>query len=445
MSVRPLVLASGSAGWREVPCTILSSRLKTHSDTGQDGGPTYSVEIRYRYKIYGSTYESGRYAFSGGSTNIGVNGMLQAVAAYPVGATRKCLVDPDAPAEAVLTRDLPATVWIGLPFGGVFVLIGVGGLWFVWAGGRAFGELSLGGRGGRRGRRGRTQSNAVGASGGAGVVGGAGGANDANPRGDGGASGEAGDAGEAGELIDAGGSGAGNRSRGFGGGFSSTAVDQPHADAGPDGPDGWLVPRFVSWPVLALYVGVTLFWNGIVSVFVMIWIIEWRQGNFIWFLAIFLIPFECFGLFFVGLCVVTLRRLRSPKPQARLLAPPRPGAAVELEWAFSRGTGGLRRLTIELVGQGLKPVESNELTSRRMRALNARKRDIFHQDPVATLDTPQQMAGGRATVQLPATPAWAAHPPKNAMWLIRLTGRGLLPPATRWDFEIVPEDETGDA
>lgn len=132
VTLGPLLRAGASAGWVETPCEILSSELKTHS--GSDGS-TYRVVVRYRYDYEGRPYESDRYDFSTGSTNVGVKRMRAAVKAHPPGRRTVCYVDPDAPASAVLVRTVPGVVWFG-SFTLLFPAFGIGFIVLAWRGAR---------------------------------------------------------------------------------------------------------------------------------------------------------------------------------------------------------------------------------------------------------------------------------------------------------------------
>lgn len=109
-TLRPLLRFGDSAGWVETPCEILASSLERH--TGSDS-TTYRVAVRYRYTFDGRAYESDRYDFSSGSTNVGVDRMRAAVNALPPGRRAVCYVDPADPASAVLSRAPTSGVWFG--------------------------------------------------------------------------------------------------------------------------------------------------------------------------------------------------------------------------------------------------------------------------------------------------------------------------------------------
>jgi len=89
-----------SSSWRETPCTVISSRVKSHSD---DDGTTYSVDIFYRYAFEGREFRSNRYTIFGVSSS-GRAGKASVVALYPPGSKTVCFVNPNDPQEAVLKR-----------------------------------------------------------------------------------------------------------------------------------------------------------------------------------------------------------------------------------------------------------------------------------------------------------------------------------------------------
>lgn len=119
LSGLPLLNWFSAQSWPQVPCTILSSSVGSHSSS--KGGSTYSVDIRYAYEYDGVPYESDRYNFFGGSSS-GYDGKQAVVDRYPAGETRQCYVNPETPGEAVLNRDFTLTYLIG-GFGLIFVFV----------------------------------------------------------------------------------------------------------------------------------------------------------------------------------------------------------------------------------------------------------------------------------------------------------------------------------
>lgn len=122
---QPFKKSIDSNSWVETPCVITKSQLKTNTDSD---GTSYRPDISYTYEYEGEKYESKLVDFSGNISSNDRVGEMESVEAYPTGSTRKCYVNPDNPAEAVLVRDWGRGLfkWVVLPFGGVFALVGLG-------------------------------------------------------------------------------------------------------------------------------------------------------------------------------------------------------------------------------------------------------------------------------------------------------------------------------
>ncbi|MFL6194567.1 MAG: DUF3592 domain-containing protein [Thermoanaerobaculia bacterium] len=141
---KPLTRYRAAQSWPERSCTILDSRVTENSDSD---GSTYGVDIHYAYEMDGREYRSDRYDFLRYSSS-GRSGKEAIVARYPPGSRAACYVNPEDPAEAVLTRDLSVRYLVGtIPL--VFVAVGLGGLIWVMRSGALSGSTSgAGGSGG---------------------------------------------------------------------------------------------------------------------------------------------------------------------------------------------------------------------------------------------------------------------------------------------------------
>lgn len=138
MLLRPALRILTARSWREVPCVVLSSRVVGHSDSD---GTTYSVDILYSFAVDGRELKANRYSFMTGSSS-GYDGKAAIVRRYPPGRRTVCYVNPNDPADAVLTRDATPDIWFGLlPL--IFVAVGGGGIFFVWRGARRKGGHAL--------------------------------------------------------------------------------------------------------------------------------------------------------------------------------------------------------------------------------------------------------------------------------------------------------------
>jgi hypothetical protein len=123
--IHPALQIVEARSWAELPCDIVSSRVRTHRG---DDSATYSVDVLFRYEIDGREYESNRYQFLSGSSS-GYERKAKIVEALPAGADTTCYVNPDEPFEAVIERGFTGDYLFGfVPL--IFALIGVGGLVF---------------------------------------------------------------------------------------------------------------------------------------------------------------------------------------------------------------------------------------------------------------------------------------------------------------------------
>ncbi len=130
---------------------------------------------------------------------------------------------------------------------------------------------------------------------------------------------------------------------------SSFGVEPPPAAAG-----GTLELRPTVSP-MGKFVGlifISLFWNGIVSVFLFQVVKSWRAGEPNGCLTVFLIPFVLVGL---ALIYGTLRQLLVLfNPQPRFTMSPgvlTTGGSAYLQWSFAGRSGRVKRLSVVLEGR----------------------------------------------------------------------------------------------
>ena len=125
-TIRPLVQERRTNTWIATPCTVLTSVIRTDR---RSQNHTYEAEVRYQYVFHGKSYISSIH-----NPNSNYSSDLRAkqaiVAQYPTGEASICYVDPNNPANAVLNRERPSDIWLGV-FGLPFVLVGAGFLGYV--------------------------------------------------------------------------------------------------------------------------------------------------------------------------------------------------------------------------------------------------------------------------------------------------------------------------
>ena len=124
----PLVQIAQARNWREVPCTILTSTVESHSSS--KGGPTYSVEVTYEYELEDQRHVGNRYKFTGGSSS-GYDGKKAIVDRLSPGTKTSCYVNRFDPNDAVIERGFTADILWGF-FPLIFAVIGAGGLFGVF-------------------------------------------------------------------------------------------------------------------------------------------------------------------------------------------------------------------------------------------------------------------------------------------------------------------------
>jgi hypothetical protein len=123
----PCVQMLRARSWTPTPCLIKSSAVASRG-SGKD--LSFYPDVWYSYSVGGQNYDSTRFSFFKLSFNN--TGDPQAVVNYfPPGASATCYVNPNDPNEAVLIRGFQPKAWSQL-MSLLFVAIGVGGiLWQV--------------------------------------------------------------------------------------------------------------------------------------------------------------------------------------------------------------------------------------------------------------------------------------------------------------------------
>lgn len=346
MVIQPMSKIIASQTWSEVPAQVTSSELKRRSDS--DGDTVYSIDIRYDYTWSGQLHHGTRYNFSEGSTNVAVGSMRRIVADHPEGKSVTAWVDPANPENAVLSRQIPRNLAMGLFFPLPFLAVGVCGLSYAFLAGSWF----------RRSQRLASQFQGMGA------------AYDLRM-------------------------------------LESTLTEPPPtrsttASAPHPRPLHFLPGR--RWLDAGGLLFITLFWNGIVGVFISVVVLECLSGNTPWFLILFLIPFEIIGAIIL---IMLVCQCRTPRPPSILLA-----SRVEDE------TSSPRRATLEWLDVGRDPALQLAFRPRPpvTDLLQARKQkrsfDSLPEDALAAPNTHH----GRLEIELPPAAVKAsrfAHTPNG--------------------------------
>jgi len=333
LGISPITKMIRSQDWIETPCQVLWSTVRRHESTDSDGHTsiTYSVDIFYEYEFGGTTHRSNNYGFMGGSSS-GRSGKQAVIKQYPKGSQQTCYVNPDLPEQAVLKPGLGLSALLAL-IPALFTL--VGGLVL-------FGSL----RSGAKKRRGSTEDHR---------------GNDLRPSWDGG------------DGLSP------FRNR------ETAAFDSSPRVLSPGG------SRIVK---LFVILGIALFWNGIVSVFVYQVVQGFRGGNPEWFLTIFMIPFVLVGLGLLFGLFYQLLALANPRPVITL----RPGTIrlgepFELRWEMRGSASRISSLKMSIRGV--------EAATYRRGTNTHTSHEVFYAHEFVTTSQLREMNSGAASLTLP--------------------------------------------
>lgn len=124
MMVRDAIARFSSLSFEPVSCVVLESKVAEHSDSE---GSSYAAEIRYRYSIDGTEYQSDR-VYAGTRNSTGSGRAHRLVVRYPSGSVTNAYFNPNQPGVAVLRRGFLGNELFHALFMTPFNLIMVG-LW----------------------------------------------------------------------------------------------------------------------------------------------------------------------------------------------------------------------------------------------------------------------------------------------------------------------------
>jgi len=201
-------------------------------------------------------------------------------------------------------------------------------------------------------------------------------------------------------------------------------------------PSGGPVVRFLGMTVVAL------FWNGIVSIFMINLVGEWRTGHWPIFLTLFLTPFVLVGLGLLGSAGYFLLACFNPRPRASLL--PEGGVAVgedaTLRWRLTGRATRIARLTVTLEGR--------EEATYVQGTDSKTDTEVFHRATLVTTANPWEVASGEVKVAIPPSTMHSFAAPHNKVrWVITIHGE--IP---RWPdlkeelgIEVLPAPDRGEA
>ncbi len=112
-----------SKHWVETPATVIWGKVR---ETHGDDGTTYAVDLFYRYQFENITHHSNRWRLVESSSS-GRQSKQATVDAHPPGSSTVCYVNPEAPWQAVLQRELGMELLLlAIPL--LFAIFGIAGM-----------------------------------------------------------------------------------------------------------------------------------------------------------------------------------------------------------------------------------------------------------------------------------------------------------------------------
>jgi hypothetical protein len=177
-------------------------------------------------------------------------------------------------------------------------------------------------------------------------------------------------------------------------------------------------------------IAVSLFWNGIVSVFVFQAWQGWRAGHPDYFLTIFMIPFVVIGLIMIGSIFYFSLAAFNPRPVIILLKETiRLGDRVPIQWAMSGNVYKIQNFKLGLTGE--------ETATYRRGTKTHTDRQIFYEKDIVNDHNPESMRRGETFVQIPAESMHSFKSNNNSIvWKISMHCDVPRWPDTKDDFEI---------
>ncbi len=170
---------------------------------------------------------------------------------------------------------------------------------------------------------------------------------------------------------------------------------------------------------MAKFIGaifITLFWNGIVSVFVVMAVKSWMRGNPEIFLSLFMLPFVAIGLALAGFLMMTFLNLFNPRIALAVNSQQVPlGGTLEVRWNFRGAVSRLQRLKIFLEGR--------EEARYRRGTRDYTDREVFARLPIVETDDPQRIREGQTQFIVPPTlmHSWESVDNK-IVWELKVAG-----------------------
>lgn len=185
---------------------------------------------------------------------------------------------------------------------------------------------------------------------------------------------------------------------------------------------------------LAMAIGIAAFWNGIVSIFVVKMIRDWRNGVGQWFLAAFLTTFVIIGARLLLAIPWQVFALFNPRPRLRVSGRAvRLGSTLEISWELPGRAHVVRRLQIFLEGREEATYQHGSTTTT--------DREVFAKIEIADTTEIDSIRSGSSRVTLPSELMHSFVADHNkVVWELKVMGDIPRWPeiAEEYAFEILP-------
>lgn len=218
-------------------------------------------------------------------------------------------------------------------------------------------------------------------------------------------------------------------STGVDSGSLADSTNRVSSDAPDDGP---FVLKESTSP-LGKFIGISLFslfWNGIVSIFVWQIVESFREGRPEWCPTIFMIPFVLVGLGSLVMIVHSFLAIFNPRPTLTLSRRRIPlGEAALLTWKFRGSTSAIRSLKVTLKGE-------EQATYRRGTDTHTAKETFYEEVLTETIDS-LYITESEAEISIPSDTMHTFQAKRNkVVWTVHFAGEIPLRPDVSSEFEI---------
>ena len=349
----PALQWNSAKNWPSVEGKIVNSHVETHHG---DDSTTYSAEFEYEYVVEGQKLSNDRYSFFQINGSRGKANAL--IAAHPVGSKTQVYYDPNQTSDSVMTLEFPSSAYIGFFVPLIFVLVGgtifVGAAFFGWAKPKSK-DFS--------GYTSAISSESVKST----------------------------------DSKD-----------------EKSARPRLRGDMLDEDFDGPLIlkPSISKWAMFFGLLGVCIFWNGIVSLF----LYQVVDEGFPIFLSLFMIPFVLVGLVLTGAVIYCFLALFNPKIEIALSNGAIPlGGEFDLAWEVIGNATRFQKLKIW--------VEGEEAATYRQGTDTRTDTNTFQVIPAAEVTNQSEIQFGTASISIPEDTCHTFKSDHNEIkWTVKVHG-----------------------